>query len=154
VAFHFKAGSQTLRELRTFALKPNAFDLAVAVALGGSFTLVINAIVQGLFIPIIGAIFKTDFSKWTFTINGSVFSYGSVISAIITFGVVAVSLFFFVVKPLNAIRQRFHLDIDPDEATTAPCPACTTNINTGARRCPACTEEIGLDWAPEPQPAA
>jgi large conductance mechanosensitive channel len=142
-----KFSSKTLREFRTFALKPNAIDLAIAVAIGAAFTAVVNAIVQGLFTPIIGVIFHTDFANLSFTINGSVFAYGKVINALITFIVIAFALFFFVVKPMNALRARFHLDIDPDAPPTAPCTSCTTQISTSAIRCPACTELLGAGWA-------
>jgi len=142
---HFS--SKTLKEFRTFALKPNAVDLAIAVALGAAFTAVVNAIVKGLFTPIIGAIFKTDFSTMSFTVNGSVFNYGQVINALITFVIIALTLFFFVVKPLNAVRARFHLDFDPDAPATQPCPSCTTSISPDALRCPACTEVLGAGWA-------
>jgi len=142
---HFS--SSTLREFRTFALKPNAVDLAVAVALGAAFTAVINAIVKGLFTPIIGVFFQTDFSTLQFTINKSVFNYGQVINAVITFIIIALTLFFFVVKPLNAVRSKFHLDFDPDAPVTQACPSCTTSISPDAVRCPACTEVLGAGWA-------
>lgn len=144
--------SSTMKEFRAFALRANAVDLAIGVALGAAFTAVINSIVKDLFTPIIGAIFKVDFSSLKFTINGSTFNYGNVINAVITFLVVATALFFFVVKPLNTLRQRFHLDIDPDAPRTEACPACRSQIDPGARRCPFCTEELGEKWAPASAP--
>ncbi len=142
-----KFSSRSLREFRVFALRANAIDLAIAVALGAAFAAVVTAIVNDMFTPIIGAIFTTDFSKLSFKVNGSTFSYGLVISTVITFLVVAASLFFFVVKPLNALRKRFGLDVDPDAPVTEPCPACRTAIVVDARRCPACTEVLGDSWA-------
>jgi large conductance mechanosensitive channel len=141
-----------MREFRAFALRGNAVDLAIAVALGAAFTAVVNSIVKNLFTPIIGVIFNKDFSTWTFSIRGSEFNYGAVINAIITFVVVAIALFFFVVKPLNALRNRFHLDIDPDAPIKTPCPACRSEIDPLARRCPFCTEELAAGWAPEAAP--
>ncbi len=141
-----KVSSKTLSEFRIFALRANAIDLAIAVALGGAFTAVVTSLVNGMFTPIIGAIFKVNFANLTFQINGSTFSYGSVINALISFVIIAFALFFFVVKPMNALRKRFGLDRDPDAPATAPCPACCTVIAAQARRCPACTEQLGESW--------
>lgn len=133
-----------------FALRANAIDLAIAVALGGAFTAVVTALVNGMFTPIIGAIFQVDFAKLTFQVNGSVFSYGAVINALVSFFIVALALFFFVLKPVNALRKRFNLDRDPNAPITAPCPSCQSEINVRAIRCPACTELIGSSWTSAP----
>lgn len=143
-----KIPSKALTEFRTFALRANAIDLAIAVALGAAFTAVVSAIINDIFTPIIGAIFKVNFARLTFTLHGSTFYYGLVINAIITFLVVAATLFFLVVKPMNALRKRFNLDHDPDAPAMAPCPACRTEILQVARRCPACTEQLGDAWTP------
>ena len=143
-----KLPSKSLKEFRTFALRANAVDLAIAVALGGAFTLVVSSIVADLFTPIIGAISKTNFAKLKFTINGSIFSYGIVINALITFIIVAATLFYLVVKPMNALRKRYGLDEEPP--AMAPCPACFTAIVKGAHRCPSCTERLTENWAATP----
>ena len=49
---------------------------------------------------------KPDFSDLTFTINDAVFRYGSFITAVITFVAIAAAVFFFVVKPMDAIKAR------------------------------------------------
>ena len=49
---------------------------------------------------------KPSFNDLTFTINDAVFHYGSFITAVITFVAVAAAVFFFVVKPMDAIKQR------------------------------------------------
>ena len=147
VASKRKGPSKTLLEFRMFALRANAIDLAIAVALGGAFTAVVTSLVNGMFTPIIGAIFRVNFATLTFQINGSIFSYGSVINAVISFFIVALALFFFVLKPVNALRKRFNLDRDPDAPLTAPCPSCRSAINVQAIRCPACTELIGANWS-------
>ena len=57
--------------------------------------------------PIIAMIIgKPDFSELTFTINDAVFRYGAFITAVITFVAIAAAVFFFVVKPMNAIMAR------------------------------------------------
>ncbi len=96
-----------VREFRDFVMQGNVVDLAVAVVLGAAFGAVIAAVVSGLITPLIAAIFgEPDFSALSFTINGSEFKYGTVINALITFVSVAAAVFFLVVKPINALRER------------------------------------------------
>ena len=49
---------------------------------------------------------KPNFDDLTFTINEAVFRYGSFITAVITFVSIAAAVFFFVVKPMDAIKKR------------------------------------------------
>ena len=138
--------ASVLKEFRAFALRANAVDLAIGVALGAAFTAVVQAIVAGLFTPLIAAMFgKPDFSTLYFTVRGSRFSYGLVVNAVVTLTIVAVVLFFLVVKPLNALRRRLGLDTNAS-LPKAPCPACMTEIDLRARRCPACTESLSENW--------
>ena len=133
--------TSTLKDFRAFALRANAIDLAIGVAIGGAFTAVVQSIVSGLFTPLIAAIFgQQNFSALYFTINGSHILYGLVVNAIFTLLIVAATLFFLVVKPLNALKRRLGHDAPPP--TTAACPACLTQITIGASRCPACTEQL------------
>jgi large conductance mechanosensitive channel len=134
--------SSVLKEFRAFALRANAVDLAIGVALGAAFTAVVQSIVAGLFTPLIAAIFhKPNFSTLSFKIHGSTFSYGLVVNAIVTLLIVSTTLFFLVVKPLNALRRRLGLDTNAS-LPKSPCPACMTEIDKRARRCPACTEQL------------
>jgi large conductance mechanosensitive channel len=96
-----------LKEFRTFLLRGNVIDLAVAVVIGAAFGAVVTALVEDLMTPLIAAIFgEPDFSGLTFTINESVFYYGDFINAVITFVSVAAAIFFFVVKPINMVTER------------------------------------------------
>ena len=69
--------------------------------------------------PIIAMIFgKPDFSGLKFTINGAVFRYGAFITALIQFVAIAAAVFFFVVRPVNALLRRFRSPAEegmPDE---------------------------------------
>jgi large conductance mechanosensitive channel len=57
--------------------------------------------------PVVAMIIgKPDFSDLTFTINDAVFRYGAFITAAITFLATAAAIFFFVVKPMNALTAR------------------------------------------------
>lgn len=96
-----------LKEFRSFLLRGNIVDLAVAVVIGAAFGAMVTALVADLLTPIVAAIIgKPDFSQLTFTINGSVFRYGSFLNAVIAFVSVAFAIFFFVVKPIDAIQAR------------------------------------------------
>jgi large conductance mechanosensitive channel len=82
-------------------------DLAIAVVIGAAFGALVASFVENLLTPLIAAIFgEPDFSQLTFTINDSTFKYGAFINALITFATVAAAVFLFVVKPLNAMRER------------------------------------------------
>jgi len=96
-----------LKEFRDFLLKGNLIELAVAFVMGVAFAAVLNAFVADIITPIIGAIFgKTDFSNLTFTIHRSHFLYGAFITALIQFISIGAAVFFFVVKPVQAVLAR------------------------------------------------
>lgn len=104
-----------LREFRDFITRGNIVDLAVAVVLGFAFGAIISAFVEGLITPLIGMLVSRDFSDMTFTINDSVFRYGTVINAALQFLAIAAAVFFLVVKPLNALASLRGGDADEDE---------------------------------------
>ena len=106
-----------LREFRDFISRGNVVDLAVAVVIGLAFAAIVNAFVEGLITPLVGIVVSRDFSEMTFTINDSVFRYGTVINAALQFLAIAAAVFFFVVEPLNALASRRRGDVDGDEPT-------------------------------------
>ncbi len=96
-----------VKEFRDFLLRGNLVELAVAFVMGLAFAALINSFVDDLIMPIVAMIIgKPDFSGLTFTINDAVFRYGAFITASITFVATAAAIFFFVVKPMNAIMAR------------------------------------------------
>src|SRR6478752_873096 len=96
-----------LREFKDFLMKGNIVELAVAFVMGVAFAAVVNSFVNDLIMPILAMIFgKPNFDDLTFTINDAVFRYGSFITAVITFVAIAAAVFFFVVKPMDAIKKR------------------------------------------------
>jgi large conductance mechanosensitive channel len=110
-------GTGLLKEFRDFIMRGNVVDLAVAVVLGAAFGAVVAAFVKNLLTPLIAAIFgEPDFSQLTFTVNGSVFRYGAFINAVITFVLVALAVYFLVVRPYNAYRERKKVE-EPGEPT-------------------------------------
>jgi large conductance mechanosensitive channel len=109
-----------LEEFKKFLFRGNVVDLAVAVIIGTAFTAIVNAIVSGLITPLVGMIVSKDFTEMTFEINDSVFSYGLVIDAILTFVSIAAVVFFFIVKPMQALAARRARGEEPAEDTPAP----------------------------------
>lgn len=133
-----------LKEFRTFVLRGNLVDMAVGIVIGIAFAALVTAFVADLITPIIAAIAgKQDFSALTFTIHNSRFFYGAFINAIIAFLSIAAAVFFFVVKPVNALMARRKTEPPVDETVRA-CPECLSEIPKAARRCAFCTAEVGL----------
>lgn len=136
-----------MKGFREFILRGNLVDLAVAVVIGAAFGAVVTALVADLITPLIGAIGgKPDFSGLSFTINKSHFNYGHFINALLTFLIIAAVVYFFVVKPVAALLERYtpKKEIGPQRQ----CPECLSDIPVAARRCAFCTAEVG------PAPAA
>lgn len=96
-----------LKGFREFVSRGNVVDLAVAVVIGAAFTLVINAVVEGFVSPLIAAIFgEPDLTRvMTFTINGAEFSIGLILDALFNFLCVAAAVYFFIVTPINKLRE-------------------------------------------------
>ena len=129
-----------LKDFKTFILRGNVVDLAVAVVVGAAFGAVVTALVKDLITPIVAAIFgKPDFSSLSFTINSSHFLYGDFINAIIAFLSIAAAVFFFVVQPVNVLMRRRKTEPDV-ESETRPCTECLSDIPVQARRCAFCGE--------------
>jgi large conductance mechanosensitive channel len=134
--------SKLMGEFKSFLLRGNVVDLAVAVVLGTAFGLVVKALVDDLLTPIIALIFgQPNFESLSFTINSSHFLYGDFINALIAFISVAAAIFFFVVKPLAAMAERRARGVVEPESETRPCTECLSEIPKAARRCAFCTAE-------------
>ena len=96
-----------LKEFKDFLLRGNIVELAIAFVMGVAFAAVVNSLVNNLVMPIVAMIFgKPDFSDLTFTINDAVFRYGAFITDVISFVAIAAAVFFFIVKPMDAIMSR------------------------------------------------
>ena len=131
-----------IKGFKDFLLRGNVIDLAVAVVIATAFGAVVAAFVADLITPLIAAIGgNQDFSTLKFEINDSQFLYGSFINALLSFVLVAAAVFFFVVKPVNAMAARRAKE-EP-APTTRDCPECLSEIALAARRCAYCTAEVG-----------
>lgn len=106
-------------ELKSFLFRGNIVELAVAFVMGVAFAAVINSFVDSLIMPLIAMIIgEQDFRGLTFTINDAVFYYGAFITDVIQFLAIGAAVFFFVVKPVQAMVARGKEPIEegmPDE---------------------------------------
>ena len=96
-----------LQELKDFLFRGNIIELAVAFVIGLAFAAVINSLVNNLITPVIAMIIgKPDFGGLTFTINDAVFRYGAFLTDLLQFVAIGAAVFFFVVKPVQAMLAR------------------------------------------------
>ena len=131
-----------MKDFKAFLLRGSLVDMAVGIVIGIAFAAVIAALVADLVTPLIAAIVgKPDFSNLRFTINKSTFRYGDFINALIAFTLVAAALFFFVIRPVNALMAKRKTEPPVDE-TTRQCPECLSEIPAAARRCAFCTAQL------------
>lgn len=160
-----------LKEFKEFAVKGNALELAIGVIIGGAFQNIVKSLVNDIIMPLISLfIGNVDFSDWVLKIGNKTIPYGSFISAVVNFLIIAFSLFLVVkyfnklnkkleeakfqevekiekLKKENKIFKKFlkkkHTKNEAEsEHTTKLCPYCYTQINYKATRCPYCTSKL------------
>ncbi len=132
-----------LKDFKTFIIRGNAVDLAIAVVIGAAFGSVVTALVKDMITPIIGAIVgKPNFSNLVFIVHGSKFFYGDFINAIVSFLLIAFVIFFFIVQPLNKLHSLAARNKTPEEPSDRKCPECLSTIPKAASRCMFCTAKV------------
>ena len=131
-----------MKDFKEFLLRGNLVELAVAFVIGTAFAAVVGALVTDLFTPLIAAIGgNTNFAHLTFTVNGSAFYYGKFLNALFSFVMIAAIVFFFIVKPMNALMARRKTEPAIDE-TVKQCAHCLSSIPMGASVCSFCTRDV------------
>ena len=129
-----------LKEFREFLLRGNVVDLAVAVVIGAAFGALITSFTTNILTPLLGLLGVPDFSQLAITTpGGAVLEVGLFINAMVAFILVAAALFFFVVRPINALEARRQRGTE-ETPTTKTCTECASEIPLVARRCPNCTQ--------------
>jgi len=117
-----------VKEFREFLLRGNVVDLAVAVVIGAAFGAVVTSFVEDIITPLLGLIGIPDFSTWTITVGEAELRPGVFLNALISFVVVALAIFFFVIKPMNTAMRRFR-----KEEETAPAGPTEVELLTQIR---------------------
>lgn len=92
---------------KKFIARGSVIDMAVGVVMGGAVTAVVNSIVKNIINPLIAIICgKPDLDGvLTITINGATISFGAVIGSVLNFLIIAVAVYFFIVLPINKLRE-------------------------------------------------
>jgi large conductance mechanosensitive channel len=144
-----------LKEFKEFAVKGNAFDLAIGVIIGAAFGGIVSSLVKDIIMPPISLLTGgLDFSNKFVVLKagkdgadsftniadaikaGAVtWNYGNFITLVINFVIVAFAVFL-LVRALNRMKKTDAAPVAKD------CPACTMSIPIKATRCPHCTSEI------------
>ena len=161
------------KEFKEFALKGNIIDLAVGVIIGGAFQKIVTSLVNDIVMPSISLITgKVDYTSLSWNIGNISIKYGSFLTTIIDFLLIALSIFLFIKylnrfnKKLDSIKEKNlekinkkiekKLSKNPNwltkkkkeklvpTPTTKICPYCLSEINIKASRCPHCTSKLEL----------
>jgi large conductance mechanosensitive channel len=130
-----------LKEFRDFLFRGNVVDLAVAFVIAAAFGAVIKSFVDNVLTPLISLLGIPDMSTWSVTVGSSQLMYGLFLQALIYFVIVAAALFFFLIKPRNALEAR-RAKGEAAAPATKTCPFCATEIPVAATRCPNCTQPL------------
>lgn len=127
-----------LKDFKGFVLRGNVVDLAVGVVIGAAFGALVTSFVENLLTPFISIPGTADFGDWVLEVGGSELRYGEFLNDLLAFVLVAAAVFFFVVRPVNALMARRKTERDVT-AESKQCPECLSNIPQKARRCAFCT---------------
>jgi large conductance mechanosensitive channel len=153
-----------LKDFKAFIMKGNVVDMAVGIIIGVAFSPIISSLVKDIIMPPIGlALGKVDFANLLIVLRqgspeghpytslklaqdaGAVtINYGNFINTIITFLIIALVVFFFIVRPIAKMnaRQKAKEPAVVAPPSTKECPFCFTQIPVKATRCPNCTSEL------------
>ena len=131
-----------MKGFRDFLNQGNVVQLAVAFVIGGAFGAVVTALVVDVVNPIIAIPFgKPNFDTLVLTVNGSNVKYGTFLTAVIAFVLIAAGVYFFFVVPYNRLQARIR-SAKPAESNTRACPECLSVIPKSAHKCAFCTAAV------------
>ena len=134
-----------LSEFKTFIMRGNVLDLAVAVIIGAAFQTIVSSLCDDIITPFIQLIISKcigvdSIDEMTRVLNVGTIQFGNFISAIINFIIMA-AIIFIIIKFVNKIMSFGRKEVE-EEPTTKVCPFCMTEININATKCPHCTSDI------------
>lgn len=129
-----------LKDFKTFILRGNVVDLAVGIVIGAAFAAVVASFVENILTPIMAIPGSVDFSELDIEVSDSNIRYGLFLNAVIAFLLMAVAVFFLVVRPVNALMSRRKTEPDVEQRTKE-CPHCLSSIPELARACAFCTRD-------------
>lgn len=137
-------------EFKEFVMRGNVLDLAVAVIIGGAFQAIVSSLCDDVITPLIQLIISKcigvdSIDEMTKVLNIGTIQFGSFISAILNFLIMAL-IIFLIVKTINKVMSVKKKEEKPAEQTTKVCPYCQSEISIKAVKCPHCTSD-----QPEPE---
>lgn len=139
-----------MNEFKEFINRGNAMDMAVGVIIGGAFTAIVTSLTDDVINPLISVIAGGGADSISgLVVPGTDIDFGSFISAIINFIIVAF-IVFCLVKALNGMQNAGKkLKGVSDEPAPEPptCPYCLEEVKEGATRCPHCAGDIAAHKA-------
>ena len=145
------------KEFKEFIAKGNVMDLAIGVIIGAAFADIVAALTSCFIQPLLGLIGGAEVHGTIPLGNsGQALDYGTFLTAVINFLIVALILFIMVkaintankkskerLEKLAAKRKKDNVEDEGEvEPETKLCPFCYTEIAYKATRCPHCTSEI------------
>lgn len=134
-------------EFKTFVMRGNVMDLAVAVIIGAAFQAIVASLSNDIITPLIQVIIgkltgATTIEEMTAVLNVGPIMFGNFVSAVINFFIMAV-IIFILVKVINAVSTIGKKKEEEEKApTTKKCPFCCSEIDIEAVKCPHCTSDI------------
>jgi large conductance mechanosensitive channel len=127
---------------RDFILRGNVMDLAVAVIIGTAFTAIVTALTTNIINPLLGSVIgKPNFDYLIATVNGGQIKYGTFLTAIINFLLIAGVVYFLLILPTQYLLKKFNPPA-AEVPTTKACPQCLGDIPIAATRCKFCTQPV------------
>lgn len=147
------SSKKTLSEFKEFAMKGNVVDMAIGVIIGGAFGKIVTSFVNDIVMPAVSLLTgKVDFNNYFLALDGNTYetlaqaqeagaatlNYGTFITTIIDFLIIAFSIYIVLKKLLVAKKA----EPAPAPVTTKECPFCKSTIALAATRCPHCTSEL------------
>lgn len=149
-----------LNDFKTFITRGNVVDMAVGIIIGGAFIGIINSLVKDIIMPPVGLLLgEIDFSNLALFLKqgtppgpyltladaqaaGAVtLNYGLFINALISFLIIALVVFFLIVRPMAKLQPPKKA-VEPAATVAKECPFCYTSIPIKATRCPNCTSML------------
>jgi large conductance mechanosensitive channel len=137
---------------KAFILRGNVVDLAVGIMIGAAFTAVVNGLVSNIITPLI-PIPSGSLSTliWHPPYNPSAtVNVGAFINVVITFLILALVIYFFIVRPMNALMKRYKPKDVQAPSATRDCPYCLNSVPFMATRCGYCTSPLPPPQQPAP----
>jgi large conductance mechanosensitive channel len=150
-----------LKEFKEFAMRGNVVDMAVGIIIGAAFGTIVKSLVADIIMPPIGLLLgNVDFSNLFIVLQqgttagpyaaladaqnaGAVtINYGMFVNTIISFIIVAFSVFL-LIRGINKMKRQE--EAPPEEPTTKECPHCLSTIPIKATRCGHCTSELSAE---------